>query len=108
MRKFSWSKKADYGKHGPIFYKSDKQPIFDSHNKQFAEATIETRVNGKNTAYAIVNLSVEWASNIQWGYTISRHFTDSSQAGNKARSWCNYFLNNPPYYIWTWSKHLEK
>jgi len=95
--KFSWTKGADYGRRGPIFYESNKIQIGKSYQGKFIRANIETRVNGKGTAFAEIHLTIEWAANLKWGWTIYRHFTNSKQAGNKARAWCNYLLNNPPY-----------
>jgi len=97
INKFTWKIKTDYGRYGPINYESNKIQILEYHKKQFVKASISSRVNGPCTAFAGVKFSVEWTSNLIWGFELKRHFK-GKQAGNKARGWCNYLLNNPPYY----------
>ena len=54
-----------------------------------------------------MKFTVEWATNTIWGHTASRFFK-GRQAGNKARGWCNYMLNNPPYYFHTFYEEKTK
>ena len=108
MKRFNWTRdKTHYGKKDPIFYYSDKHDIgLKPHQKRFMKAMIETRANGPNTAFASITTSVEWLSDrsSHWGWNLARHFF-GHHAGQKARAWCNYLLNNPPSHIRKWEGH---
>lgn len=106
MKRFTWTKEATYGNRGPIFYQADKQPYGKDYQKTFITAMLESRVNGRGTAFCRVTLSVEWPSfeEQQWGCYLYRH-EFGPQAANKLRAWANFLLNHPPGGFQFWEGH---
>ena len=93
-------KDIDYGKRGPIFYKTDEikmgTPAFHYSNLPYLQGKYELRVNGVGTAYATITIMFKH-SYPHHGFSLSKHF-DNSHAGQKARAWLNNMLNNCPDY----------
>ena len=102
--KFKFHKEMDYGRNGPIFYKTNEIHLEGysepKNNKVFVWAKYTMRVNGPKTAYAIFYRQIRWPTNPdQWlGFNLSKHF-DGNNAGLKARRWINWLLNNCPMYV---------
>ncbi len=95
---FKWVKKNERLKRTyPCNYISKKEIIFEPYRKLFLKARICSRINGFNTAFAEISWSVEWPTinHQKWGFDIHRHF-NGKYSFIKAKSWCNFFLNNPP------------
>jgi len=97
---FKWKKIRSYGKRSPIFYKSDRKRVGIEHNKMFIMAEVQTRINGPNTAWGRIYLTVEWPTfdEQKWGWQLYRH-ESGHNASHKIRAWCNYLLNYFPYGI---------
>ena len=107
MRQFTWSLTAHYTRPGPDFYTSDKLQYGTESYLLYCRAEVETRVNGPKTAFAKITFSVEWASNMTFGLDFNKHFF-GTHAGQQARAWCNYLLNNPPSSWQTWNRDKKE
>ena len=100
--KMNWKLKLRYPYPGPDFWESDKVQHGLDYQGLFAQATVQTRVNGVGTAYATVRYSVESASpKLIWGVDINKHFR-GTHAGQQARAWCRYMMENPFSSWQTW------
>lgn len=100
-REFIFKVKEDYGYNGPIFYVTNEvQNPPPDLNKVAMWGTYESRVNGPNTAYATFYYEIRWPMDPdQWfGFTLNKHFVGDN-AGQKARRWLNYLLENSPDYV---------
>jgi hypothetical protein len=99
--KFQFKVQMDYGKRGPIFYKTDEHYIeLYGFAKGFGPTVfgkVTTRVNGPCTAYAIFSMRYYHFTNYSFGHDISKHFK-GSHASHSARAWLNYMLNHSPCY----------
>ena len=107
MKKFTWTKVYKLNRYYTI-YLSDRIQYGFPPNKTFCWAQYTTGINGPNTAYTELFLSVEWPTQpIQhWATKLSKQFKGKN-AGISARAWCNYLLNNPPDYIETNMEGIE-
>ena len=102
----TWQRTAHYPGIGPDFYESEKVQYGYDYQQTYAEGSVQTRVNGPNTAYATVRYSIEWGSAIEdvWVICLNKHFL-GSHAGQQARAWCRYLIANP---VSSWQEFEEK
>ena len=92
-KKFKFKKASDYGRSGPIFYKSLPQKY--KRDFEICKAEIRSRVNGPKTAYAKITFYSTFYTNMEFGYYLYAHFSGWN-CYRQAERWCNWLLNNYP------------
>lgn len=93
----NWIKFAEYRYPGPIFYRIDWHVIEqkDLYYRVLGQATVETRVNGKGTCFARVDI-IMFGQCGKWSTQLYRHWQDDKSSTVKAKKWCELLLQNPP------------
>ena len=100
--KFNWRLTEKYSRSSGL-WKSDVKKIeiygLSKYSDIAAYAFYQTGLNGPNTVFVTFCLSI-WPSTM---YHLRKHFKGKN-AWLKARTWCNWLLNNPPDYCEIHSK----
>jgi hypothetical protein len=101
-KRFKWLLSGKYGSRGPYYWESDTIRLdlcgFHKSFQPKVSATYMSRHSGPNTAYARF---VVYFSRSKFSFALSKHF-EGPNAHIKARSWCNWLLNNCPNYSTNW------
>jgi len=110
-KKFTWRLVESFTSKGPYYWESDtiRLDVYGFHEscQPKVSATYMARHTGPNTVYAHFSTLFDHFSNINFGYTMSKHF-QGPNAHLKARAWCDWLLNNPPTYCREFSCEIEK
>jgi hypothetical protein len=100
-KKFKWNLFQKYGSKGPYYWESDvirlKNLGFHESVRPKAFASYTSRHSGPNTAYASFTVLFDHFPKSKFGFTLTKHFSGPN-AHLKARSWCDWLLNNCPDY----------
>jgi len=101
--KSGWQKYADYGKHGPVFYRRR----VEGPGQVYAKALVEVRHNGPRTASARVDFIQRYPGGQCVVYSFHRWFI-SRAAAHQAFGWANRLLRSLPTSVWRWETREEQ
>ena len=93
-----WIKFVEYRYPGPILHRIDWYVIEQKnlYYRVLGRAMVETRVNGKGTCFARVDITM-FGQCGKWSTQLYRHFQDKKSPTIQAKKWCELLLQNPPH-----------